>query len=270
MEVKIMLSGQMALDFSEIRGQEHVKRACEVAAAGGHNLLIWGFGGLGKTALALATCELFGDNYISLDRTTKANTLDKIPNECKAIVIDRFDTFSPELINLLADILEFNISTTIATMLPCYCGFYGHHWRACTCSQDQIADFYTMVRPITSQCEINVQAARLEYEQLSDSRAGETSASVAARVTKARNLQEARLGNNITNADMSMEDVTNLCKLDSASANLLKQATRQLNLTGRAYFSVLKLARTIADLAESEKIQAAHIAESIQYRSKDM
>lgn len=323
-------------DFQEIKGQEHVKRALEVAAAGGHNVLMIGPPGAGKTLLARAVPGILPRMTIeeALDVTRIYSVADQLPSDVPLIrsrpfraphhtishaglvgggnwphpgeislahrgvlFLDELPEFSPRTLEVLRQPIEDKVVTIsraqgsltfpanfqlIAAMNPCPCGYYGDPVKACTCSPSMVTKYQKRISgPLLDRIDIHVEVPRVEYEKLSDNRLGEASALIRQRVEAARQKQRERFQNHnekddcqmdgpsITcNADMSPAQVRQYCILDETAKNLMRTAMSRLQLSARAYHRVLKLARTIADLAEADGISAVHLAEALQYRPK--
>jgi len=150
-------------------------------------------------------------------------------------------------------------------MNPCPCGYLGHPSGKCRCSPEQVARYRSRLSgPLLDRIDLHIIVAALPEAELTSARPGEPSAQVRARVTAARERQLAR--QNQPNATLAGREIDRYCPLDAAGETLLKQAITRLDLSARAYHRVLKLARTVADLADQEQIGAAHLAEAIQYR----
>ncbi|MFN2304237.1 MAG: YifB family Mg chelatase-like AAA ATPase [Anaerolineales bacterium] len=312
-------------DFSEIKGQEHVKRALEVAAAGGHNLLMIGPPGAGKTLMARALPSILPAMTIdeSLDVTRIYSVADLLPSDVPLIrarpfrsphhtishaglvgggnwphpgeislahrgvlFLDELPEFSSKVLEVLRQPLEDKVVTIsraqgsltfpanfqlAAAMNPCPCGYYGDPVKACTCSSSTIIRYQKRISgPLLDRIDIHMQVPRVAYQKLRDMRPGEASVIVRVRVEAARQRQRERFeGTGIaSNADMHPAQIRKYCALDEDCQSLMKTAMRQLQLTARAYHRVLKLARTIADLAGAEDITQVHLAEALQYRPK--
>ncbi|MHB8807700.1 MAG: YifB family Mg chelatase-like AAA ATPase [Anaerolineaceae bacterium] len=316
-------------DFREIKGQEHVKRALEIAAAGGHNILMIGPPGAGKTLLARALPAILPSMTIqeSLDVTRIYSVADLLPKEVPLIqtrpfraphhtishaglvgggnwphpgeislahrgvlFLDELPEFSKQVLEVLRQPLEDKIVTIsrargsltfpanfqlVAAMNPCPCGYYGDASKPCTCSPSSITKYQKRISgPLLDRIDIHIQVPRVEYQKLSDSRMGESSSVIRKRVEAARARQQTRFqdpaGTNsriiFSNSDMKNADTRKFCTLNVDGQKLMETAMRQMQLTARAYYRILKLARTIADLAGEENINSAHLAEALQYR----
>lgn len=316
-------------DFSEIKGQDHVKRALEVAAAGGHNVLMVGSPGAGKTLLARAMPGILPEMSIeeSLDVTRIYSVADQLPAGTPLIkhrpfrsphhtishaglvgggnipkpgeislahrgvlFLDEFPEFGSRVLEVMRQPMEDKVVTIsrakgsltfsanfqlIAAMNPCPCGYYGDSQKPCTCAQGVVTKYQKRISgPMLDRIDIHIEVPRVDYEKLSGDRLGESSESIRARVQAARNIQQKRFANGksdiICNADMRVGEIRQFCKLQDEGQSLMRAAMSQMNLSARAYHRILKLARTIADLARSEEIQSAHLAEALQYRPKLM
>ncbi|MCL4272860.1 MAG: YifB family Mg chelatase-like AAA ATPase [Anaerolineales bacterium] len=317
-------------DFAEIKGQEHVKRALEVAAAGGHNLLMTGSPGAGKTLLARAMPGILPEMSIeeSLDVTRIYSVADQLPPGTALIkyrpfraphhtishaglvgggnipkpgeislahrgvlFLDEFPEFGPRVLEVMRQPMEDKVVTIsrakgsltfsanfqlIAAMNPCQCGYFGDSQKPCTCAPAVVTKYQKRISgPILDRIDIHIEVPRVDYEKLSGDRLGETSESIRKRVQAARDIQNKRFANGeakdiVCNADMRIGEVRQFCQLQPEGQSLMRAAMSQLNLSARAYHRILKLSRTIADLAGSEEIQSAHLAEALQYRPKLM
>lgn len=316
-------------DFQEIKGQEHVKRALEVAAAGGHNVLMIGPPGSGKTLLARALPAILPPMSLeeALDVTRVYSVADQLPADIPLIrnrpfrsphhtishaglvgggnwphpgevslahrgvlFLDELPEFGQRVLEVLRQPMEDKVVTIsraqgsltfpanfqfVGAMNPCPCGYYGDPVKPCTCALGAVLKYQKRVSgPLLDRIDIHIQVPRIEFEKLSDSRMGEPSFKVRERVEKARILQRLRFqkdgsANGLScNAEMRPAEVRKYCKLDEQGAQLMKSAMTQLQLSARAYHRILKLARTIADLADNQEINSLHLAEALQYRPR--
>jgi magnesium chelatase family protein len=159
---------------------------------------------------------------------------------------------------------------------PCPCGHYGDAQKACGCAPAVVTRYQKRISgPLLDRIDIHIEVPRVDYEKLSGDRLGETSETIRKRVQAARDIQNKRFENSdvkdvVCNADMRVGEVRQFCQLQAEAQSLMRSAMSQLNLSARAYHRILKLSRTIADLAGSEEIQSVHLAEALQYRPKIM
>ena len=203
------------------------------------------------------------------------------------LFLDEFPEFSKTVLESLRQPLEDGFVTIsratrtlefpanfilVASSNPCSCGFFGDSEKKCSCSQLQILKYKNKISgPIADRIDMHVEVPRINFDELSDNNLSEDSASVKNRVEAVIDIQKNRFKNFgiINNSEMKNKHVKEFCKLDNQCLELLKDAVMSLNLSGRAYNRILKLARTIADFDNSENIKMNHIAEALQYRRKE-
>jgi magnesium chelatase family protein len=273
----IARSSSGAVDLADIAGQDHAKRALEVAAAGGHSIVFAGAPGFGKTLLTQILADLMAPSpFVELPFHLDEASLPDLLRQAERgylglgnLTLIRPVTLLPLLVQLAQ---SFPGVALVGEMRPCPCGYYGDPVHECSCSVFLIQTHLKRLADMTGQADILIEVPRLNFDEMAHTRKGETTAAVRRRVQAARQRQRRRFaGTSLTctsNAAIPMTALGSCCVMDAPAEKLLRAAVQQLHLSVRLYHRVLRLARTIADLAESDLIMANHVAEAIQYRPK--
>lgn len=314
-------------DFSDVKGQENIKRALEIAAAGGHNAILIGPPGAGKTMLAKRIPSILPPLTLqeALETTKIHSVAGKLPADTTLIsrrpfrsphhtvsdaalvggggvpqpgeislshngvlFLDELPEFKRTVLEVMRQPMEERKVTIsrakiaidfpasfmlIASMNPCPCGFYNHPEKECSCPPGAVQKYLNKISgPLLDRIDLHVEVTPVSFSALAQQKSGESSEIIRARVIKAREIQAARYENTsgvYCNAQMSSKMLKEICAIDTAGQSLLKAAMDKLNLSARAYDRILKVARTIADLAGAGTIEPSFLAEAIQYRSLD-
>ncbi len=313
-------------DFANIKGQESAKRALEIASSGGHNVLMIGPPGSGKTLLSRALPSILPNmSPAEILEVSKIYSIAGLLPEAENIIfqrpfrnphhtasdialvgggqhprpgeitlahrgvlfLDELPEFNKNVLEVLRQPLEDKYVTVaraagtmkfpadfilIAAMNPCPCGYLNDPIRPCTCTPSQIVRYQKKISgPLLDRIDLYLEVPRVKTEKLTEENVSESSAKIRERVEKARKIQLKRFAgkNFFTNSSMKISDIKEFCVLDEQGKKMIKAALQKLNLSARSFHRILKISRTIADLAGEKNIKTNHIAEALQYRPKD-